>query len=42
MMEVIVDSSRSTGFTDLVSVVFFQPEPSRVLPDGKDHGIKMK
>jgi len=40
---VIVDLLKKHGFTDLVSVVFFQPETiTEYFRDGKDHGIKMK
>lgn len=43
MMEVIIDLLKRHGFTDLISVVFFQPETiTEYFRDGKDFGVKMK
>ncbi len=43
MMEVIVDLLKRHGFTDLISVVFFQPETiTEYFHDGKAFGVRMR
>lgn len=42
MMKHIVDLLARTGITDLVSLLYFQPETIRdYFKDGRDHGVKM-